>query len=91
MAAYPFSIAFDMEGRWTSSLRYTVKDAWVDLDPILERMCRTYEWIVSQTKFPDNEFAKLKWGGTLAGTFRVEIQKASLLNPFMVPRKPLGF
>lgn len=86
-----FSIAFDTEGRWTSTLRYTVKDAWVDLDPILERMRRTYEWVVSQTKFPNTELAKLKWGGTLAVTFRVEIQRASLLNPFMVPRKPLSF
>jgi hypothetical protein len=67
-----FSIAYNsFNNRWTAKHRFSVKDAWVDLDPILAEMHRVFAWITGKVQFNDPEFGQLKWGATQAFAFRM--------------------
>jgi hypothetical protein len=75
------SIAFDtLERRWTAKHRYSVKNSWIDIDPIARVMRDTLDWISSKVTFSDESFGKLEWGKTLAGAIRVSIDGKPLSN-----------
>ena len=68
------SIALDTrDGTWTAKHGYSIKNIWIDVDPICTTMRDTFKWIASQVKFSDETFGKIQWGKTFAGAYRVLI------------------
>jgi hypothetical protein len=80
------TIAYDAsKQRWAETIRYSVRDIWVNVDKVLDEMRKAFDWVCSKSAINDPQVRELKWGMTIGGAFRISIETPSLLNPFMFP------